>query len=347
MKNDFQIVNPIQYKEWNRLLRQHDSRTFFHTAEWAQVLTESYDYTPQYIAQFDNERLIALLPVMQIKSILTGVRGVSLPFTDYCVPLLSEGVTVESLLQEAKQKGKQESWKSLELRGGDLKCRSESQPSAVFYRHTLELNPSADEVFTKFRSSTRRNIKKAAKQNVAVTLTQSADAMDEFYRLNCITRRRHGLPPQPLLFFQKVFEHIIAAGLGQIALANYHGTTVAAAVFFHFDDQALYKYGASDLEHQSLRANNLVMWEGIKWYAENGFRCFCFGKTEPENTGLRQFKNGWGTKESEINYYKFDLKTDQVMQNGNHLHGFHNRIFQNMPLPVSRIVGRLLYRHMG
>jgi len=178
-------------------------------------------------------------------------------------------------------------------------------------------------------------------------MTQTAEAMDDFYHLNCITRRRHGLPPQPLIFFQKVFEHIISAGLGQIALANYCGTTVAAAVFFHFDGEALYKYGASDLQHQSLRANNLVMWEGIKWYAENGFHSFCFGKTEPENSGLRQFKNGWGTEESEINYYKFDLKTDRVIQNGNHLHGFHNRIFQNMPVPVSRMVGRLLYRHMG
>lgn len=347
MRNDFQIVNPTQFKGWNDLLQPHDSRSFFHTAEWARTLTESYNYTPQYFSLLENERLIALLPVMQIKSILTGVRGVSLPFTDYCEPLLSEGVALESLLQEAKQYGKQVNWKSLELRGGALQPESGSLPSSIYYRHTLELTPSAADVFAKFRSSTKRNIKKAAKQDVNVTLTRTPEAMEKFYHLNCITRRRHGLPPQPLSFFRKVFEHIIAAGLGQIALANYHGTTVAAAVFFHFDGEALYKYGASNLEHQALRANNLVMWEGIKWYAENGFRSFCFGKTEPENSGLRQFKNGWGTKESEINYYKFDLKNDRALQNGNQLHGFHNLIFQKMPVPVSRMVGKLLYRHMG
>jgi len=34
--------------------------------------------------------------------------------------------------------------------------------------------------------------------------------MGEYYRLHCLTRKRHGLPPQPTGFFQKIQEHIIA-----------------------------------------------------------------------------------------------------------------------------------------
>ena len=44
-------------------------------------------------------------------------------------------------------------------------------------------------------------------------------------------------------------------------LAHYQGKCVAGAVFFHFKDRALFKYGASDERFNRLGINNLVIWE--------------------------------------------------------------------------------------
>jgi len=66
------------------------------------------------------------------------------------------------------------------------------------------------------------------------------------------------------------------------------------------------KYGASEKAYHHLRPNNLIMWEAIKWCAQNGFKTFSLGRTEPENEGLLQFKQGWGTTEKiikEIGYF--------------------------------------------
>jgi lipid II:glycine glycyltransferase (peptidoglycan interpeptide bridge formation enzyme) len=130
-------------------------------------------------------------------------------------------------------------------------------------------------------------------------------------------------------------------------LASYNKKTIAGAVYFHFGDKALFKYGASEKKYRHLRANNLVMWEAVKQYVKNGYGSFCFGRTEPENAGLRQFKSGWGAKEYLIYYYKYDLIKGAFVKDSSKVKGLHNKIFKNMPIPLLKITGSLLYRHMG
>ena len=84
MSYDIDIVNPIDYQGWDDLLISTTGCTFFHTSAWAKVLSETYHYDPVYFTVFDSDRLIGLIPMMKIKSMFTGRRGVSLPFSDYC-----------------------------------------------------------------------------------------------------------------------------------------------------------------------------------------------------------------------------------------------------------------------
>ena len=69
----------------------------------------------------------------------------------------------------------------------------------------------------------------------------------------------------------------------------------------------MYKYGASQPDYLAGRPNNLVMWEAIRWYGRNGFSQFDMGRSEPDNAGLNQFKNGWGTEVETLPYYTFNI----------------------------------------
>ena len=148
-------------------------------------------------------------------------------------------------------------------------------------------------------------------------------------------------------FFEKIYEHIIAGHLGFVALASYNGEVVGGSVCFHFGDKAVYKYGASDKRCQHLRANNLIMWEAIRHSVRSGHRSFSFGRTEPGNKGLVQFKRGWGAEESAINYFKYDLREKAFIKDKLQLTGFHNKVFAHTPIPLLRLAGSLLYRHVG
>jgi lipid II:glycine glycyltransferase (peptidoglycan interpeptide bridge formation enzyme) len=172
-------------------------------------------------------------------------------------------------------------------------------------------------------------------------------AVRTFYALLCKTRQRHGLPAQPFGFFANIQRHILARNQGQVVLAHHGETPVAGAVYFHFGTAAIYKFGASDESLQHLRANNLVMWEAIKWHAAHGFTHLDFGRTSLTNEGLRKFKLGWGTTERLIEYVRQDLPTGAFIIAPDEASGWYNRVFNHMPVSLSRLAGALLYKHMA
>ena len=341
-----QIVDPNQYPNWDELLISTPGSSFFHTSSWAKVLKEAYGYTPKYFTEFDGGRISTLLPIMEVKSFLTGKRGVSLPFTDYCEPIVSDGINFQEILNFVLAEGKERNWKYLELRSfKDLSPFA--FPSLTYLGHTLNLSDKEDQIFSSFRDSTKRNIKKANKEGVKVKIFHSLDSVKEFYRLNSITRKEHGLPPQPVHFFRRIYDHIISKKFGFVILASYQKRNIAGGVYFHFGENAVYKYGASDKNYQHLRANNLIMSEAIKWYSQNGYKSLCFGRTEPENLGLIQFKSGWGTTEQRINYYRYNFKKEAFVSGSSKVTGFHTRIFNKIPIPILNWIGSILYRHVG
>jgi lipid II:glycine glycyltransferase (peptidoglycan interpeptide bridge formation enzyme) len=282
---------------------------------------------------------------MEIKSFLTGKRGVSLPFTDECRPIAQNNEKFQHLTKFIFEYGKKAGWKHVELRGNH-NALTNLLSFTSHYTHVLDLDKSENMVFSSFKSNVKRNIKRAQKEGLQITLSNTWESMMAFYRLNCMTRKQHGLPPQPLSFFKKIFEHVISPQNGLVVQAFFQMKPIAAAVYYHFGNHAVYKYGASDRKYLNLRPNNLVMWEAIKYYVNNGFQHFSFGRTEPENHGLLQFKRAWETREETLNYYKYDLKQDCFVSKESKLKTSYN-LLKYIPSPLLRLTGSLLYRHVG
>ena len=341
-----QIVNPLDIPNWDDLVLATGKASFFHSSAWARVLHESYGYKPLYFASFENGKLASLMPFMEVNSWLTGKRGVSLPFSDQVPVIAPDKMIFEDLVNSVTDYGNKAGWKYIEWRDGTL-FPAEVNASESHYTHERSLSKSEKELFSGLRDSTRRSIKKAGKAAVSVEISQSLDSIKCFYRLNCITRKRHGLPPQPLSFFEKIFEHVISKGYGIVVSAVHSGEAIASSVFFHFGKSAIYKYGASDMAHQDLRPNNLVMWEAIKWFREKGLETFNFGRTEPENEGLLQFKRGWGAEEDLLKYYRYDLKKKSFQREHGSVNGLMNKVFTLSPVGLLRLLGSLLYKHAG
>jgi hypothetical protein len=282
---------------------------------------------------------------MEVASPFTGRRGVSMPFSDFCAPLVFDGWGQESLMERLLELGRERKWRYFELRGGRETLPA---PAAAekYYGHKLDLSIGMEELFARFQSPVRRAIRKAEKSGLAVETTKTRKAMVDFYGLHVRTRRRHGLPPQPLTFFLNIHEAIIKTGLGFIVLAQRETKPIAAAVFLHSGATALYKYGASDERIQEFRGNNLVMWEGIRRLAGQGLKTLHFGRTSVENDSLRRFKLSWGTKEEIIEYFRFAFGPNMWVNSCRNASQFDNRLFRRLPLAVNRVAGSLIYPHL-
>ena len=164
-----EIINPLEQENWNTLLISTPGSSFFHTSDWADVLSRSYGYTPFYLCAKEQNKFTGLLPVMEVDSFLTGRRGVCLPFTDMCEPIAESTQHFQKLFDQAVSVGRKRKWKYLEIRGGQKYLPAE-QSSEFFYGHKLNLAPGQQQLFINLRDSTQRNIKKAQKENISVTI---------------------------------------------------------------------------------------------------------------------------------------------------------------------------------
>ena len=340
-----QIIDPLTYPDWDQLLLTNDKYSFFYSSEWARTLCKTYDYKARYFTSFENGNISNLFPVLEVKSCLTGKRGVALPFTDYCEPISANKEQFVEVLKFVRQYGEKGGWKYLEWRGGNDYVNGTPYHS-VYVVHSVDLDKKEKELLQSFRDSTGRGIRKAAREGVHVRIDNSIQAVERFYRLHCITRKYYGVPPQPYRFFQNIQRYILSRNKGIVVLACYGEVDVAGAVFFHLGRKAIFKYAAFDRRYQGLRPNNLVMWEALKWFSRKGFQRMNLGRTELENTGLLQYKRGWGSETRIVNYYRYDLNRKDYMAKSGRTEWLF-RIFRKMPGPLLNLTGALLYKHIG
>jgi len=342
-----EVVDPTGIPGWDERLSRHPDATVFHTAAWARVLSETYRYKPKYFAAVEDDRLVALLPFMEIRSWLTGTRGVSLPFTDECPPILPDGMPFDDAASEVISRAASRRWRTIEYRGhgrgmGHLPASSE------YLTHELDLTPGEDLLFSGYRSNVQRNIRKAEKSGISVATDPTPEGIREFHRLNCLTRREHGLPPQPARFFENLRAHLLEKGFGTLLLARHEGRAVAGALFLHFAGKAVYKYGASDRRCQELRPNNLVFREGIRELCGKGVQTLSFGRTDLHHEGLRQFKLSWGATEKPLQYVKYDVPSKSYLSSKKYRATIPwESTMSKLPVPLLRLIGRVAYRHVG
>lgn len=339
------VLDPLTAPEWDEWVNRWSAASVFHTSAWMAVLADTYGFKPLALVALAGDTPPALLPLMECVSPLSGCRGVALPFTDQAPALADTPAEARALFERALELGRERRWRSLELRGGSgLDLRS---AAVTFFGHALELTPDTDALWSRLDDSVQRALRKAARAGVEVRRETTWESVEQFYRLHCQTRRGHGLPPQPLRFFEGIHRHLLARGAGCVFSAWHQGQIIAAAVFLHRGRQVVYKFGASDKNRQELRPNNAVMWAAIRYYATEGFASLDFGRTSCQQAGLRRFKLGWGTRETSVTYWKYDLRRGGFAVEKDRSTGWHTALFRRLPLPVLRWLGAALYPHLS
>lgn len=340
------VVNPLTDGDWNGRLASLGRVSFFNTAEWARVLSATYGYDPCYLLGIEGGKSVSLLPMMHVSSRITGRRGVSLPFSDYCEPIGLEANRSGGVIDFLKEVGRKKHWRYIEIRDA-AGLAAEVPRYANYLKHTLKLADGEPRLMSRLESSVRTSIRKARKEGVEVTFSNTLDAVREFYTLNCITRRRHGLPPQPFDFFAHLQQHVLANGLGTVVTAWYAGAAISASIFCHAGKNALYKYGASDQRYQNLRGSTLVMWEAIRHYVEKGYEQLSLGRTDETQDGLRRFKLGWGVEETTVAYFRYDLRRGGFVAGPSPRSEPGYGFLRMLPLSCLRRIGSMLYKHIA
>jgi lipid II:glycine glycyltransferase (peptidoglycan interpeptide bridge formation enzyme) len=170
---------------------------------------------------------------------------------------------------------------------------------------------------------------------------EAGEVHDTYYRLHVRTRQRQGVPAQPRRYFRALWDHVLEPGHGFVLIARHRGTAVAGAVYLTGGRAVTYKYGASDAAAWPLRPNHALMARAIEWATEQGYATFDFGRTDPDNPGLVQFKDSWGARARPLEYTSVGRAGYQPRSSA---HAVLAPLIRRSPVAVCRGVGEVLYR---
>ena len=111
------IVDPLVDSGWDSAVASVPEASFFHGSLWARILTQTYGFSPLYLKTGNTN---GLLPLMEANSLITGRRGISLPFTDECDAVGENIHQFSRLYRAAICFLSTRKWRYFELRGGDF-----------------------------------------------------------------------------------------------------------------------------------------------------------------------------------------------------------------------------------
>jgi hypothetical protein len=344
-------INPLTDPRWRIFVESHPDASIFHTPEWLEALRRTYGYEPiAYAATCRAGHIKSGMPFCRVNSLVTGRRLVSLPFSDHCQPLVGSEEDLIALLEAARYDAERERLKYVEIRPL-ISHESLAQTWAKFEEssrvvvHRIDLRRSEQDLLNSFhKDCIRRKITRTGREQLRYEEGRSAELLSKFYRLQLLTRRRHQIPPQPLVWFRNLIEC-----LGEklkIAVVSKGDTAIASIITLWFKNVIMDKYSCSDPQFNSLGGPVFVLWRSIQQSLKDGLHQFDLGRSDYTSPGLIAFKEHWGAARYPVRYFRYPARAGQHSHESR-LAAAGKHLLSIAPDSIFTALGGLLYRHAG
>lgn len=345
---DILRVNPLTDPIWQQLIDTHPHSSLFHSPVWIGVLNETYGFETEAYVQVDAAgRPVAGIPFCRILDI-RGQRIVSLPFSDFCDPLVETQEQWEALTAAPMAEKSQVVVRCLHNDVPLQDKRFQVVKQAMW--HGKDLEADIDTLWEGLEASARRAVRKAEREGVTVRIASDKEGLREFFRLHFQIRKyKYGLLAQPYRFFENLWDRLLAAQQGALMLAEYQGQVIASVMFLEWQDTLVYKFSASDQNFLNQRGTDLLIWEGIRYGQSRGRKRLDFGLSDLDQDGLIRYKRKYSSEEKLISFLSHtpaeEMATVPQQQARELLPGL-TRLFtdESVPDSLTEQAGDMLYR---
>ena len=297
------VINPLVDTRWGELIDRHPLASPFHRREWLAALQGAYGYEPLAITSAaPGELLRNGIVACRVSNWVQGTHLVSLPFSDHCQPLVADPNECCEFVRHLQLTFGPPRYKYLELRPL-VADPCYGQPGESFWWHELTLDRSLEAIFRGFhKDSIQRSIRRAEREQLEYETGRSDALLQDFYRLVLLTRRRHGILPQPRSWFEKL-QTCMGESL-QLRVARKAGRAIAAMLTLRHRSTVVYKYGCSDEGFHSLGGMPFLFWKLVEESKSTAAEAIDFGRSDLDNPGLVAFKDKFGTTKKLVSYYR-------------------------------------------
>jgi len=338
------VVRPFEGEagQWDGFVRAQEGWTHFHLYGWCDVVKQVFGHECPYLAAWDGNDLVGVLPLVRVKSLLFGHYLVSMPFVNYGGPLGS-ALAVQALVLGAADLASRQRVKLLELRS-----RAELPVSlAVSHRKitcVLDLPPEGSAgLWTALDAKVRSQIRRP--QKAGVTVRFGHDQVHPFFSVFARHMRDLGTPTQPLAFFEAIarrFGHDVWFGCAYL-----NDAPIAGGCGFRWNDELEITWASSLREHNRIAPNMLLYWSFLERAAKEELRTFNFGRCTPGG-GTHRFKLQWGARGEQLWWYHsaWSPKAQATPSPNDGALSWGPRVWKHLPERVATALGPRIVRYI-
>jgi len=321
-------VCPASLSEWDKIWRECDYSTYFHSREWAEIwskYTKRKMFLTPFLVFFSDGK-IALLPFSclteeGIKPILLGTRRsyVSSPECTYGGWISSDKLDNNHailLLNLIKKKFNNLFWRLSPY--DEIALKSGIKISDDGETHAINLERGFDVIAANMSRDHRRAVKKATQNGVSVRISSSIEDWLDYYQVYENTIDRWGNRLLGEKYSWELFHDIFRRNSPNVELwlAIYQDKVISGALFFLSKNHFIDWHSAAIESYLNLRPVNLLLYEVIKHACEKHYTWFDFNPSAGLQ-GVRSFKEGFGAQALKCPIVSFkpkNLRTFTIQQ---------------------------------
>jgi len=302
-----------------------------------------FGHATYYFYAEQDDAIVGVLPLAQVKTLLFGHAVVSLPFAVYAgVVAVDEGVAI-ALETEADRLARKLGAEYLELR--QLTRQHDGWPRQDLYvTFRKALLPDEEANLLAIPRKQRAMVRKGIKNELVSRFDDDAAC---FYSLFAKNVHRHGTPALPMRYFEAL-RSTFGTDCSVLTVYSPEGRPLSSVLSFYFRDEILPYYAGDDEAARDLAANDFKYWELMRHACARGIKLFDYGRSKI-GTGPFAFKKNWGFEPQSLHYEYRLYGRDSVPANNpsNAKYKLMIGAWRRLPLRVANWLGPFIVRGLG
>lgn len=298
-----EIIDINDSNKWNSIVKSQKNYDVFYMSEYAKAFQLQGVGEPILIHVFDSDNSAISVMFKRDISECEYFKGFIKENTyfDLCSPygyggFVSDTLIKEKMLDEYEKFCVQNDYVCEFVRFGlfsDYHKHYRGEVETRTHNVVRNLNMTLDDMFMDFEHKVRKNIKHAQRENLRILIEKTDEHLDDFLKIYYNTMDRNSAN-NSFYFTRDFFDVINTMKDNYVYVYVIFEDKVISAELIIYGSENAYSYlGGTDSKYFSLRPNDFLKYEAIKWLKDNGIKNFVLGGGYGADDGIFKYKKSF------------------------------------------------------
>lgn len=335
-------LKPGDHADWDDYVCKKQA-SIYHDTRWTHLIKKVFGHDSHYFLARENEKVVGVFPLIQLKSLLFGNFMVSMPYFNYGGIVADTNDISISLISSAHKLYDELGCSHIEMRF-DSEQAIELPVRTDKIAMMLDLPDDPEELWQALGSKLRAQVKRPIREGVEF-LIGGVEQLDDFYFVFSNNMRDLGTPVYSKQFFKEILSTFDENTF--VAVVRLNGEAVSAGFLIGNNGKLEIPWASTLRKVNRIGVNMFLYWNILKIAIEKDFKVFDFGRSS-KDSGTLKFKKQWGGCEKQL-YWYYDMNGGQQLPElnpNNKKYQAAIAVWKKLPVSITRIVGPLLVKNL-